>query len=192
MSWIFLRQGQTLCKNSNGGDVARHVPGRGLRGQASVEMVLVLIAGIIPLTLGMVAFAEISWTYHALVTLTRQGARYASTHCWQDDAGSNVVNWMQTNSPPFPDRPQLVTGGLPIQVSYWMQDTILNQSVPFSCAEGCSPQCVPDSVTVSISGYQFNHFLPLLGLAPLQFPPISATAEIQSAGGDPESGISFP
>src|ERR1700693_3320910 len=92
------------------------------RGQATVEMALTLVIGILPLTLGLIAFAEIGWTYHALATLTRQGARYAATHCWQDDVGSNVVNWMQTHAPAFPDRAQLATGGITIQVSYWTHD----------------------------------------------------------------------
>lgn len=170
----------------------RFIHFRGFRGQATVEMALALVAGIVPLTLGLIAFAEIAWTYHALATLTRQGARYASTHCWQDESGSNVVDWMQANAPPFPDRPQLATGGVQIQVTYWTHDPTTRQSVPFSCAGSCSSQCVPDSVTVSISGYQFDHFLTLLGLQPLQVPPFSTTVEIESAGGDPETAISSP
>jgi len=192
MSSIPLRHFYSFGVTSKSRKTAAGFPGRGFPGQASVEMVLVLVAGIIPLTLGMIAFAEIAWTYHALITLTRQGARYASTHCWQDDMGSNVVNWMQANAPPFPDKPQLASGGMQIQVQYWIHDPSTSQSLPFSCTDGCSPQCVPDSVTVSISGYQFNHFLPLLRLQPLQFPPFSTTVEIQSAGGDPETGISSP
>ena len=165
---------------------------RGSRGQATVEMALALIAGIIPLTFGLIAFAELAWTYHALVTITREGARYAATHCWQDDSGSNVVTWMQSKAPPFPDRPQLASGGVQIQVSYWTHNPETHQSVPFSCDGGCSGQCVPDSVTVSIIGYQFNHFLPLLGLQPLQVPPFSTTVEIESAGGNPETAVSSP
>ena len=165
---------------------------RGTRGQATVEMALALVAGIVPLTLGMIAFAELAWTYHALATITRQGARYAATHCWQDDAGSNVATWIQANAPPFPDRPQLASGGVQIQVNYWTHDPLTRQSVPFTCAGGCGSQCVPDSVTVSISGYQFNHFLTLLGLQPLQVPPFSTTVEIESAGGNPETAISAP
>ena len=130
---------------------------RGSRGQATVEMALALVAGIVPLTFGLIAFAELAWTYHALAAITRQGARYAATHCWQDEAGSNVVTWMQSNAPPFPDRPQLASGGVQIQVSYWRHDPETHQSVPFSCDGGCSGRCVPDSVTVSIIGYQFNH-----------------------------------
>jgi hypothetical protein len=155
-------------------------------------MALALIAGIVPITLGLIAFMELVWTYHALVTVTRQGARYAATHCWQDDAGSNVVGWMQTNAPAFPDRPMLSTGGVQIQVSYWTHDPITRQSVPFSCGGGCGAECVPDSVTVSIAGYQFNHFFTMLGLQPLQVPPFSTTVEMQSAGGNAETGTSSP
>lgn len=171
--------------------IRRNAKRRVSRGQATIETALVF-ALVTPLTFGLIAVAEIGWTYHALVTLTRQGARYASTHCWQDDAGSNVVNWMQVNAPPFPDRAQLATGGVQIQVNYWMHDFNTHQSVPFSCGAACSPECVPDSVTVSISGYQFNHFLPLLGLQPLQVPPFSTTVEMESAGGNPETGVSAP
>lgn len=162
------------------------------KGQATIEMAMMLVVGLVPLTLALVAFTEITWTYHALVTLTRQGARYAASHCWTDSAGSNVVTWMQTNSPPFPDKPQLLSGGIEIQVSYWTHDSLTHQSVPFTCAGGCSPDCVPDSVTVSIVGYSFNHFLPTLGLQPLQVPPFSTTVEMQSVGGNPETALSTP
>lgn len=162
------------------------------RGQATVEMALVLVFIIVPLTLGLIAFIEIAWTYHALATLTRQGARYASNHCWQDSSGSNVITWMQANSPAFPDRQQLTTGEIQIQVSYWTHDPETHRSEPFTCGGGCSPDCVPDSVTVSISSYSFNHFLPMLGFQPLQVPPFSTTVAMQSAGANPETAVSLP
>ena len=165
---------------------------RNSRGQATVETALALIVGIIPLTFGLLAFSELLWTYHALATLTRQGAQYAATHCFQDESGSNVVTWMQANAPAFPDRPMLVSGGIEVEVRYWMHDRETRQTVPFSCGGGCSPDCVPDSVTVSIAGYQFNHFLPILGLPPLQVPPFSTTMPMESVGGDPETAISSP
>ena len=165
---------------------------RGARGQSSIETVLALMFGIVPLTFGLFAFSELAWTYHALVTLTRQGARYAATHCWQDDNGSNVVNWMAANAPAFPDRSLLITGGIQVQVSYWMHDTENHETVPFQCSGGCSPDCVPDSVTVSITGYEFNHFFPLLGLPPLQVPPFSTTVPVESAGANPETATSTP
>lgn len=163
------------------------------QGQATVELALVMMAVLIPLTFGFVAFAELAWTYHALATLTRQGARYAATHCWQDDAGSNVVEWMQANAPPFIDRPQLQGGEVQIQVNYWTHDLTAHESVPFACdGAACTPGCVPDSVTVGISGYQFGHLLPLLGLQPLAVPAFSTTVEIQSAGGNSETDVSSP
>lgn len=162
------------------------------KGQATVEMALALVFVVVPLTLGLIAFAEIAWTYHALATLTRQGARYAANHCWQDSAGSNVITWMQANSPAFPDRPELLSGGIQIQVSYWRHDPETHTSVVFECGGGCGSECVPDSVTVSISSYSFNHFLPMLGFQPLQVPPFSTTVEMQSAGGNSETAVSTP
>src|SRR5437867_11486532 len=111
------------------------------RGQATVEMALALIAGVVPLTLGLFAFTEVAWTYHALVTLTRQGAQYAATHCWHDEAGSNIQNWMQANAPPFPDRRQLTSGEIQIQVTYWMHDPVNHTSATFSCSGFCSAEC---------------------------------------------------
>lgn len=165
---------------------------RNCRGQATVEMALALIAGVVPITLGLIAFTEIAWTYHALATATRQGARYAATHCWQDEGGSNVVTWMQANAPVFPDRSLMASGGVQIQVSYWTHDPITHESIPFTCGGGCGAECVPDSVTVSIVGYQFNHFFPMLGLQPLEAPPFSTTVEMQGAGVNPETGVASP
>jgi hypothetical protein len=163
------------------------------RGQASVEFALVLIAGLIPLTLGLVAFAELAWTYHSLAALTRQGARYAATHCWVDDGGSNVVTWMQSNAPPFIDRVRLTDGGAQIQVAYWTQDHVAHQSVQFSCSgESCSPGCAPDAVTVSISGYQFGHLLPTLGFSPLSVPGFSTTVDMESVGANQDGGTPEP
>jgi len=165
---------------------------RSCRGQATVETALVLVAAILPLTLGLIEFAEIAWTYHALATLTRQGARYAGTHCWQDSGGANVVNWMKAKAPVFPDRQKLAAGEIQIDVRYWMHNPDTQESTPFMCSSsnGCSGECVPDSVTVSISGYEFNHFLTVLGLGPLRVPPFSTTVEMESAGGNQETAFS--
>ena len=163
-----------------------------MRGQASVEFALVLIAGLIPLTLGLIAFAELAWTYHSLVTLTRQGARYAATHCWVDDAGSNVVDWMQNNAPPFIDRTRLSDGGAQIQVAYWTQDVSTHETVQFSCSESCSAGCAPDAVTVGISGYQFEHLMTTVGLSPLTVPGFSTTVDMESAGANQDGGTPEP
>ncbi len=161
-------------------------------GQATVELALVMMTVLVPVTFGLLIFAEAAWTYHSLVTLTRQGARYAATHCWQDAAGSNVVNWMQTNAPPFIDREQLLTGGAEIRVEYWSHDLTTRESVPFTCGGSCTAECVPDSVTVSVNGYQFRHLLSLLGFPPIRVPAFSTTAEMESMGGNPDTGLSSP
>lgn len=165
---------------------------RGVRGQATLEFALVMMTVIVPVTFGLLVFAEVAWTYHSLVTMTRQGARYAATHCWQDSAGSNVAAWMQTNAPRFIDREQLLTGGAEIRVEYWTHDLTTHETVPFSCAGSCTPECVPDSVTVSVSGYQFRHLVTLIGLQPIQVPGFATTVEMQSMGGNPDTGVSAP
>ena len=164
-------------------------------GQATVELALILGTMLIPLTGGLLAIAELTWTYHALVTLTRQGAHYAATHCFQDANGSDVVTWMQNNAPPFLDRPQLTGGTIQLSVNYWTVDMVNGVSTPFdgsSCAGANSPSCVPDAVTVGISGYQFRHLLPLIGLQPVEVPSFSTTVEIESGGGDPDTGTCNP
>jgi hypothetical protein len=160
-----------------------------IRGQATVEMALALVAGIVPLTLGLIAFAEVTWTYHALTTLTRDGARYAATHCWQGGT-DNVISWMRANAPMFPDRSQIQSGAITIEVSYWTHNLDTDESELFTSCGGACGACVPDSVTVSISGYEFNHFFPALGLGPLRMPSFSTTLEVESAGGnsDPQTG----
>jgi len=158
-----------------------------------VETALVMGTVMVPLTFGLMVAAEVAWTYHSLVTLTRQGARYAATHCYQDSAGSNVVNWMQANAPLFIDREQLLSGEAQIQVSYWRHDPDTHETVPFGCAgDSCTAQCVPDSVTVSLSGYRFRHLMTLLGLPPIQAPAFSTTVEMESMGANPDTGVSSP
>ena len=158
------------------------------RGQATVEMALALVFGIMPLTLGLIAFSEAAWTYHGLSTITRLGAHYAATHCFQDSSGQNVSTWLTdpTNRsvPAFPDRSQLVTGGIQIAVQYWTHDPDQG-SIPVTCSPDCSAACVPDSVTVSIApgspgSYAFNRFLTSLGLPPIQVPAFATTRPMES------------
>jgi len=53
------------------------------RGQATVETALALVFGILPLTFGLIAFAEIGWTYHA----TEGKATVARLVAWPNKAG---------------------------------------------------------------------------------------------------------
>src|SRR5262249_6971923 len=127
---------------------------RTMRGQATVELALVLLFGVLPLTLGLIAFLEAAWTYHGLAALTRLGARYASTHCFQESSAQNVVSWMThlntATLPIFPDRQQLATGGIQITVQHWTHDPDQG-SIPVLCNASCDAECVPDSVTVAVA-----------------------------------------
>ena len=166
-----------------------------MRGQATVEMALTLVFGVVPLTLGLIAFTEAAWTYHGLSVLTRLGAQYAATHCFQDSAGQNVVSWLtdatNTSLPVFPDRPQLTTGGIQIAVQYSSNDLVNGVSGDPICSPDCSPNCIPDSVTVSIaagnpSAFVFNRFLTSLGLPTFQLPAFATTLPMES-GVDPSA-----
>jgi len=160
-----------------------------IRGQATVEMALALVFGVVPLTLGVIAFTEAAWTYHGLAALTRVGAQYAATHCFQDSAGQNVVEWLtsatNTSVPAFPDRPQLTTGGIQVAVQYSANDLVNGISAAPTCSPDCSSACIPDSVTVSIvagnpSTYMFNRFLTSLGLPTIQVPAFATTLPMES------------
>ena len=160
-----------------------------MRGQATVEMALTLVFGVVPLTLGLIAFTEAAWTYHGLSVLTRLGAQYAATHCFQDSAGQNVVSWLtdatNTSLPVFPDRPQLTTGGIQIAVQYSTNDLVNGISGAPTCSPDCSSACIPDFVTVSIvpgnpSTYMFNRFLTSLRLPTIQVPAFATTLPMES------------
>ena len=155
-------------------------------------MALALVFGILPLTIGLIAFAEAAWTYHGLATITRLGARYAATHCFEDSTGQNVVSWLADPNnvavPAFPDRQQIVTGGIQIGVDYWAHDPDQG-SIPVICPPSCSAACVPDSVTVSIRPggiYTFNRFLTSLRLPSIQVPAFPTTVPMES-GVNPET-----
>src|SRR5262249_40611775 len=107
-------------------------------------------------------------------------------------SGSNVITWMQANAPAFPDRAQLASGGVQIQVSYWTHDPVTRQSVPFTCGGGGAPPRAPPPCTGRRPRTPRSHFFPTLGLQPLQVPAFSTTVEFQSAGANPETAISTP
>ena len=173
---------------------SRYHTNRKHRGQATVEMALALVFGILPLTLGLIAFVEAAWTYHGLAALTRLGANYAATHCFQDSSGQNVTSWLadpnNTLLPAFPDRRQLATGGILIDVHYWTHDPDQG-SIEVPCPPGCTAECVPDSVTVSVASgqpgaYQFNRLLGAMGLPLVQVPSFATTVPMES-GVDPDT-----
>jgi len=157
-------------------------------GQASIEFVLLYSAIILPLTFGIVFVAEMYWVWHSMVEFTREGARYAATHCYQADT-QNVVTFMQTHVPTNIDLNQFQSGGTAlIQVQYMSLDPTASTPtlIPTSCSGDCSTDCVPDAVTVSVTNYQFSRFVSFVHLPPVVMPSFPTSMPIESNGCDPE------
>ena len=128
------------------------------KGQALLEFALVYVGVIVPLTFGIVFISEMLWVWHSVVEMNRDVARYAATHCYQGDA-QNVITYMQTHVPRMVDQQQFQQGQATLLVHYFGRDPDTGQLTPFSCDGDCSVDCIPDAVTVSITDYQFRHFL---------------------------------
>jgi hypothetical protein len=160
-------------------------------GQALVEFVLAYAAVLLPLTFAIIFTSELLWVWHSVNDFTRQGAGYASTHCWMNSA-SNVIDFMHSNMPLVINRDQFQNGPVQIQVSYFAKDPTSGQLVPFACDTECSTACIPDTVTVSVTGYEFRTFVTSLGLPPVQIPDFRTSVPVESAGCDPEQGVCVP
>ena len=65
-------------------------------GQALTEFAVLYAGVILPLTFMTIFVAEMLWIWHSVADFTRDGARYAATHCWMSD-------WQQC--PGVHDRP---------------------------------------------------------------------------------------
>src|SRR5581483_5244815 len=162
------------------------------RGQATIEFVITQLVIVIPLTFAIVFTAELLWVWHSVVDFTRDGARYASTHCWQG-SGENVVAYMRTHVPPMPDIDQFQQGQAEIVVRYFARDPDTGALTDFTCDGGeCSTECVPDAVSVTIRGYEYRKFMSYLGLPPVALPDFHTSLPIESAGCDPEQGTCLP
>jgi hypothetical protein len=162
--------------------------GRNQRGQVTVEFAMIFVGALVPLTFGMIFVSQILWIWHTVNEFTRQGASYAATHCWQA-SGGNVTSFMLTNLPPVPNQEQFLNGPVQIQVSYFAEDPTTGILTPFSCSGDCTTGCIPDVVTVSISGFQFQAFA---GIPPIVLPNFQTSLPIQSCGCDPEQGVCLP
>lgn len=160
----------------------------GRRGQSTVEYAVLTAGVIIPMTFGIIYLAQILWVWHSVNDLTRDGARYAATHCWQASA-ANVTAYMKANVPLMIDRDQFVNGTADIQVNYFSRDPASGTLSDFTCDTECSTSCVPDAVTVRVVNYSFRNFVGYLGLPPVQMPDFRTTAAIEGAGCDPEQGF---
>ena len=160
-------------------------------GQTTVEFALTYLGVVLPLTFGLAFISQLLWVWHSVNEFTRQGASYASTHCWEGSA-SNVLDFMHANVPAMVDQNQFRDGPVEINVTYFAKDPTSGSLTPFQCDSDCSISCVPDTVTVSVLGYTYRTFIPNLGLPPVPLPDFRTSAPMESAGCDPEQGVCLP
>lgn len=149
---------------------------RARAGQAVVEFALTYSAVILPLTFMTIFVAQALWIWHGMVEFTRDGARYASTHyCGQTD-GTNVVSYMQSRVPAIVDQAQFQAGG---SASVQVQYNYAADLDPSAC-DGC----IPDSVTVSVTGYTYGRLAGYLRLPGITMPTFTTNLPMESAGYD--------
>ncbi len=147
------------------------------RGQALTEFALLYAGVILPLTFMTFFVAQALWIWHGMTEFTRDGARFAATHCFNGD-GSNVITYMQTHVPPVIDQAQFQTGG-----AATVQVTFLDSTgQPFANTD-CG-DCVPDSVSVSVNNYTFGRLAAFLKLPGIAMPPFTTNLPMESAGLD--------
>jgi hypothetical protein len=164
----------------------------GLRnGQATVEFALLYTLVLVPLTFGIIFISQMLWIWHSVVDFTREGARYAATHCYQA-GGANVISYMQANVPPMIDQSQFQLGQATIDISYYQNAGSGAPLSAFSCDTECSVYCEPDVVSVGVSNYQFGRLLNFFKLAPIVIPPFTTTIPTESLGCDPSTGACAP
>jgi hypothetical protein len=155
-------------------------------GQAITEFALLYAAAILPLTFMLVYVSEMLWIWHSAVDFTRDGARYAATSCYDaDGSAGNVLAYMATAEPNV--MKQFQTANASILVTYFTQnaDASVTPFDPNSCTGSI---CVPDSVSVSVSNYQFLPFSGFFKLPPVTMPSFTTTVPMESAGYQDSSG----
>ncbi len=160
-------------------------------GQALVEFALAYSAIILPLTCMVIFTAHMMWVWNSVIEWTRNGARYAATHCAQG-GGSNVIEFMRNNVPLTFDYEQFRSGPAEVQVEYFSRDPESGELVTFTCGSDCSLECIPDVVRVRVTNYEFRAFQSYLGLPPIPIPEFATTVPVESAGCDPETGSCLP
>jgi TadE-like protein len=160
-------------------------------GQATIEFALALVGVLLPVIFSVIFTSQLLWVWHSVNEFTRQGASYASTHCWQSSAG-NVLDFMRSNVPPMISQDQFQNGPVQISVTYFARDPVSGQLTPFECDGDCSTGCIPDTVTVSVTGYEYRAFVTSLGLPPVVLPDFRTSLPIESAGCDPEQAQCLP
>ncbi len=164
---------------------------RATGGQEVVEYALLSAGVIIPMTFAIIFVSEMLWIWHSVAEFTRDGARYAATHCWQAD-GVNVQTYMKEHVPPMIDMDQFQNGAATLNVVFYQRNAESGELEDFSCDLGeCTTACVPDAVTVSVTNYEFRRFVGFLGLPAVAMPDFRTTMAMQGAGCD-ETGVCAP
>src|SRR5258705_12536487 len=161
------------------------------KGQSTVEFAITYAGVIIPTTFALIFTSQLLWIWHSVADFTRQGAGYAVTHCWQG-SGDNVAQFMRANVPPMIDRDQFQNGPAQISVTYFSKHPDTGQLIPFQCDGECSANCVPATVTVTVTGYEFRTFVTSFGFPPVVIPNFQMSLPMESAGCDPEQGTCVP
>ena len=159
-------------------------------GQAILEFAVLYTAVALPLTFMIVFVAQMLWIWHSVVDFTRDGARYAATHCWQPDgSAANVLQYMQTHVPLMMDMDQFQTNAAGIQIQYFGEQPD-GSLAPFD-GSACSG-CLPDAVSVSVTQYQYKRFSSFFRLPNVSIPPFTTTIPMESGGLQDASGTCVP
>ncbi len=160
-------------------------------GQATVEFAVSFAIIIMPVTFAIIFTAQLLWVWHSIVDFTRDGARYATTHCWQGSS-ENVIGYMRTHVPFMVDQDQFQNGQADIVVQYFARDATSGALTDFSCDGDCSTTCIPDAVTVTIRNYEFRRFMSYLALPPVALPDFRTSLPMEGAGCDPDQAVCTP
>jgi hypothetical protein len=165
---------------------ARNPGSRGRGGQTTVEYAMLMVGVIIPFTFGIIYLADALWVWHSMVDFTRDGARYATTHCWYAD-GNNVLGYMYGSVPVNLEQAQFNQPNVnaAITINYYTVDPDSGTLDAFACDGDCTIGCVPDVVQVSIQNYTFTTFFTtFMQLPGIPMPSWTVSLPMESAGCD--------
>ena len=161
-------------------------------GQTAVEFTLVYGLVLLPLTFMLVFACQMLRVWHSVAEWTRNGAKYAATHCFQTD-GSNVKQWMREHVPLMVDINRFREGEVEINVGYFNADPQTGELTAFTCdGAECTPECIPQAVRVTVSSYEFRRMFDVLGLPAVPLPDFRTAASMEGAGCNPEEQTCLP
>jgi Flp pilus assembly protein TadG len=141
------------------------------KGQALVEFGIAATVFFLIL-FGILEFGRALWTWNTIVQATRAGARFAVVEApTGDDAPvKKVVVYQDPNAANSsnPVAPGLTTGN--VRVEYLMND-----------GTAAANKDVADVVQVSVTGYQFQFLIPVLG-STITLPAFTTTLPLEGMG----------